>query len=163
LLDATALDKAIEGATYVVHTASPVIMSTDEDALVKPAVEGTMAVLQAAHKHRVKRLVITSSMAAVMAMAQQDKPDFSTGFYDEKCWSNPSRPEGIWAYSKGKTLAEKAAWDFQQSLPEEERFELVTICPSFVVGPALIPGGFAGSNAIARYFDGSVSEVGTGV
>jgi dihydroflavonol-4-reductase len=69
LLDAAALDKAIEGATYVVHTASPVIGSNNEDELVKPAVEGTMAVLHSAHKHRVKRLVITSSMAAVMAMA----------------------------------------------------------------------------------------------
>ena len=97
---------------------------------------------------------MTSSMSAVMVMAKKDKPDLQTGFYDEKCWSNISRPEGIWAYAKGRTLAEKAAWDFQQSLPKEERFELVTICPSMVVGPALVRGGFAGF-AIPRFFDGS--------
>lgn len=72
MLDAAAIEKAIEGATYVVHTASPVIASEDEDALVKPAVEGTMAVLHASQKHRIKRLVICSSVAAVMAMASED-------------------------------------------------------------------------------------------
>ena len=143
LLDANAIDQAIQGATYVVHTASPVINTDDEDAIVKPAVEGTMAVLQACHKHKVKRLVITSSILSITSMLSQDKPDPETGFYDEKCWGNPKRTEGAYLnLGKSKTLAERAAWDFQQSLPEEERFEIVAICPSFVVGPVLIPGGF---------------------
>ena len=45
------------------------------------------------------------------------------------------------AYAMSKTLAEKAAWDFQASLPEAERFEIVTILPCFVMGPTFIPGG----------------------
>ena len=52
-------------------------------------------------------------------------------------WSNPDRPEGLGAYFKSKTLAEKAAWDFQAALPEAERFEIATICPGFVMGPPL--------------------------
>jgi nucleoside-diphosphate-sugar epimerase len=57
------LDKAIEGCSYVVHTASPLPIGIpeDENVVVKPAVEGTLAVMRAAHKHRVKRVVITSS------------------------------------------------------------------------------------------------------
>lgn len=60
----------------------------------------------------------------------------------------------MWTYYKSKTLAEKAAWEFQQSLPEEERFELVTICPSYVVGPSLIPGGFGSAGLVSCYFAG---------
>ena len=45
-------------------------------------------------------------------MADKDKPNNITGFYDEKCWSNPQRKGGIGAYPKSKTFAEKAAWDY---------------------------------------------------
>jgi nucleoside-diphosphate-sugar epimerase len=63
LLDAESLDKAIAGVDYVVHTASPLPIQVpeDEQVVIKPAVEGTLAVLRAAHKHKVKRVVITSS------------------------------------------------------------------------------------------------------
>ena len=47
LLDAESISKAIEGATYVVHVASPVTFSPNEDEVVKPAVEGTIAVMKA--------------------------------------------------------------------------------------------------------------------
>ena len=67
LLNAASLDAAIAGQEYVVHTASPFPITTPrhENDLIKPAVEGTMAVLRAAHKHRVKRVVITSSCVAI--------------------------------------------------------------------------------------------------
>jgi nucleoside-diphosphate-sugar epimerase len=63
LLDAESLDKAIAGVDYVVHTASPLPIQVpeDEQVVIKPAVEGTLAVLRAAHKHKVKRVVVTSS------------------------------------------------------------------------------------------------------
>lgn len=63
LLDAESLDKAIAGCDYVVHTASPfpTKQPDDEGVLIKPAVEGTLAVLTAALKHKVKRVVLTSS------------------------------------------------------------------------------------------------------
>ena len=63
LLDAESLDRAIEGQDVVVHVASPIPVNppADENELIRPAVEGTLAVLRAAQKHKVKRVVITSS------------------------------------------------------------------------------------------------------
>jgi dihydroflavonol-4-reductase len=68
LLKPETLDAAIAGCDYVVHTASPfpIEKPKDENILIKPAVEGTMAAVRAAHKHKVKRVVITSSVAAIM-------------------------------------------------------------------------------------------------
>ena len=68
LLKPETLDLAIAGCDYVVHTASPFPIEKvkDENVLIKPAVEGTLAVVKAAHKHRVKRVVITSSAASIM-------------------------------------------------------------------------------------------------
>jgi dihydroflavonol-4-reductase len=68
LLDAPSLMRAMEGAEYLVHTASPFPFEApkDENVLIKPAVEGTMAALTAAAKNRVKRVVLTSSVAAIM-------------------------------------------------------------------------------------------------
>jgi nucleoside-diphosphate-sugar epimerase len=115
-----------------VHTASPFAWPENEDEVVKPAVDGTIAVMKACSAAGVKRCVITSSCASIAAMAATDKPDPEIGFYDENCWSNPERPEGLASYVKSKTLAEKAAWDYQQSLPEGERFEIVVINPTFI-------------------------------
>jgi nucleoside-diphosphate-sugar epimerase len=74
-LNPESLDKAIEGQDYVVHTASPfpLIVPKDENVLIKPAVEGTLAVLRAAHKHKVKRVVITSSTASVMVKSPANR------------------------------------------------------------------------------------------
>ena len=135
LLNAESLEKAVAGCDFVVHTASPVPskgLPKDEQVLIKPAVEGTMAVLRAAHKHKVKRVVITSSLSSIVMKAPQNIKDV----YNEEDWSDL---EACSAYDKSKTLAERAAWDFQQSLPEEERFELVAINPVFILGPALVP------------------------
>lgn len=68
LLKPESLDKAIEGCDYVIHTASPCPIEDpkNEDVLIRPAVEGTLAVVHAAQKHHVKRVVITSSVAAIM-------------------------------------------------------------------------------------------------
>jgi len=85
-----------------------------EEELVKPAVDGTMSVMKACTQHGVKRLVITSSVAAISATAKEDKPPKGQG-WTEANWSNPDRPEGMGGYTKSKTLAEKAAWDYQSN------------------------------------------------
>jgi dihydroflavonol-4-reductase len=86
LLDANSLDKAIQGANYVVHTASPFTFSakTEED-LVKPAVEGTLAIMEACKKHNVKRVVITSSIAAVFMGWK--RADGRPKAWNEQFWS----------------------------------------------------------------------------
>ena len=110
LTDQQSLVKAIKGSTYVVHMASPFFSSQDENALVKPAVDGTNAVMKACQLAGVRRCVVTSSCASIFNVAATDRP--ANGIFTEAHWSNPDRPEGLDAYSKSKTLAEKAAWDF---------------------------------------------------
>lgn len=98
--------------------------------------------MRAAHKHKVKRVVITSSVAAVIMHIPSSQKDL----YDENDWSELP---ACTTYDKSKTLAEQAAWDFLNSLPANEKFELVCINPSLVMGPALCNGDFT-SGAIVR-------------
>ena len=87
--------------------------------------------MSAAHKHRVKRVVITSSgLTVTIRKKENQKP-----IYNEDDWSDL---EILQPYEKSKLLAEKAAWDFVNSLPETEKFELVVVIPSLVQGPTLI-------------------------
>jgi dihydroflavonol-4-reductase len=158
LLNAESLAKAIEAATFVVHTASPFVLRNPKtaDELVRPAVDGTMAVVQACHASKVKRLVVTSSCAAVTDCAPEARPDVFT----EENWSDPEQQRRNSYYSLSKTLAEKAAWDFVKSLPEKERFELVTINPSLVVGkPLHTHAGFSSGEVITKLFTGAFPVV----
>lgn len=110
MLDADSLDTAIEGADYLVHVASPFTFNAPKhrDELVKPAVEGTLSALKAAHKHKLKRVVVTSSIIAIM-MGHNPEPDVFT----EEHWSVEERIQGLSdAYGLSKTLAEKAAWTY---------------------------------------------------
>ena len=133
LLNEQSLINAIKGSTYVVHMASPFGFTGGEEGLVKPAVEGTMAVMKACQGAGVKRCVVTSSCASIAYCAEANRPEL----FNESHWTDVDRPEGINPYFKSKTLAEKAAWDFQKTLPAAEKFEIVTICPGFVMGPPL--------------------------
>lgn len=123
---------AVHGCDYVLHVASPFPAQEPEheDDLIIPAREGTLRVLRAAAAGGVKRLVLTSSMAAVLEGHGQGQHVF-----DESVWSNLDGKIG--AYSKSKTLAERAAWDFVKSLPGPQPLELAVINPSFVLGPSL--------------------------
>jgi len=120
LMNPESLMKACEGAEYLVHTASPfpLDMPKNEEEVIKPAVEGTMSALKAAHAAGVKRVVITSSSAAIMETGNPTQTTFT-----EEDWSHLKSN----AYFKSKTMAELAAWDYQKSLPADKTFELVTI------------------------------------
>ena len=106
------LDDAIEGCLYVIHCASPFPQAnpTTADALVKPAVEGTLAVMRACQKHGVRRIVITSSIfAAAEGYLNGERPNPVT----ENDWSQLDGLNDVkGGYARSKTLAEKAAWDF---------------------------------------------------
>ena len=110
--DPDAIDAAIEGCQYVIHCASPFPQAnpTTADALIKPAVEGTLAVMRACQKWGVRRVVITSSIfAAAEGYLNGERPNPVT----ENDWS---QLEGLLdvkgSFARSKTLAEKAAWDF---------------------------------------------------
>ena len=99
-----------------------------EDDLLKPAVNGTLNVLKACVDTRVKRVVVTSSEAAVMGALV--KNDYT---YSEKDWGDSNT---AYTYVKSKTLAEKAAWDFveEKKKKNESCFELAVVNPSLVFG-----------------------------
>ena len=145
--------KAIEGATYVVHTASPfpIVRPKDEMELIKPAVEGTMAAMRAAHHNKVKRVVITSSVAAIYKNIDKKKTHFTT---DDWTDINIAAP-----YEKSKTMAEKAGWDFIASLPKEEQFEFVTINPGFIIGPNLNECNFSSGDIIKKVMTGGLPGI----
>src|SRR5271155_5382295 len=100
--------EAVAGCEFVLHVASPLPPSLPkhEDELIVPAREGTLRVLRAARGAGVKRVVVTSSFAAIgYGQTDHQKP------YDETDWTDPNA-EGLAAYPKSKTIAERAAWDF---------------------------------------------------
>ena len=133
----------------MIHTASPFPIEApkDENVLIRPAVEGTLAAVKAAHKYKVKRIVITSSVAAIMGQTEANYKEL----YNENDWTDVN---AVGAYEKSKTLAEKAAWDYMHGLPESERFELVIINPSLILGPSLITGDFSSGQIVMKLLSG---------
>lgn len=104
------IEEALKGADFVVHTASPVGANPkNHEDMIRPAVNGVRSVVECAAQHKIKRVVITSSVSAVSCMAEKDRP--KDGKYDETCWTNVEAYH-FQAYTKSKTLAEKAAWDY---------------------------------------------------
>jgi nucleoside-diphosphate-sugar epimerase len=139
LTDPSVWPAAVADCDYVLHVASPYFLRNPKDAeaeLYRPAVEGTLNVLRAASEaaRPPKRVVVTSSIAA-MVNGHSDTRDPAEPFTDDS-WSNPDGPS-VKAYSRSKTLAERAAWKFVSELPEVKRFELATVNPSGVMGPFL--------------------------
>jgi dihydroflavonol-4-reductase len=124
-------DKAIAGCDGVFHMASPFPLNMPEDPqeLIGPAVDGTLRVLTAASKAGVRRVVLTSSIAAV-AYGQGGRDSLFT----EADWTNTEGPD-VTPYVQSKTFAEKAAWDFA----EKTDIQLSAINPGLVLGPVLDP------------------------
>jgi nucleoside-diphosphate-sugar epimerase len=124
---------AVHGCTYVLHVASPFPSQPPkhEDDLIAPAREGTLRILKAAAMANIKRVVMTSSLAAVIYGHVYD----SSKVFDENDWSRTDADIG--AYEKSKTLAERAAWDFVNSLKGDDKLELAVINPGMVLGPIL--------------------------
>lgn len=118
--------KAMRGIDAVIHTAAPYPLGEpeDEDAVIRPAVEGAKRALGAAQKAGVTRVVMTSSIVAIHA---SDPPGLH---FTEANWSEDGHPM-MSAYAKAKTRAERAAWDFVKTHPE---MQLSTINPVLICG-----------------------------
>ncbi|MGB7100515.1 MAG: aldehyde reductase [Xanthobacteraceae bacterium] len=147
--DAGWLD-AVTGCDYVVHVASPfpATVPKHEDELIVPAREGALRVLRAARDAGVKRVVLTSSFAAVgYGHAPQSAP------FNETNWTNPAGSD-VSAYVKSKTLAERAAWDFIAR--EGGALELSVINPVGVFGPVLGPDYSTSILIVQRMMDGAM-------
>ncbi|XP_073023756.1 phenylacetaldehyde reductase-like [Primulina eburnea] len=152
LLEEGSFDAVVDGCDGVFHTASPFYHAvTDPKAeLIDPAVKGTLNVLGSCAKtSSVKRVVLTSSMAAV---AFNGKPRSPEVVVDETWWSDPEfcRQAQQW-YVLSKTLAEDAAWKFVK----EKGIDMVTINPAMVIGPLLQPTLNTSSAAILNLVNGA--------
>lgn len=136
LLSIGSFDKAVDGADYVMHTASPFFLDDKGDTqkkLIDPAVNGTKNLLESVNRSStVKRVVLTSSLAAIYG-DNQDMINQNLKSLDETIWNETSSINHN-SYSFSKTMAEKAAWDMAN---KQERWDLVTIHPGFVLGPSL--------------------------
>ena len=112
-----------------------------------PAREGTLRVLRAARDAGVKRVVVTSSFAAIgYGHRPQQAP------YDETYWSNVDAP--VAAYVKSKTLAERAAWQFIAE--QGEGLELAAVNPVAVLGPVLGPDFSTSIDLVRRMLSGGM-------
>ena len=142
-------DSAIRDCNYVLHVASPFVLTDeDEDFFVKPAVEGVQRALKFSKKHNVKKVILTSSFAAIHETLNDRQECF-----DEEDWSNPNKP-GISFYAKSKTMAELAAWEFMEM--ENPDFSLAVINPVLVMGPSLSKDVGTSNSLVKNMINGSV-------
>ncbi|HRY34159.1 MAG TPA: aldehyde reductase [Bacteroidales bacterium] len=135
LLKEGSFDEAMQECELVFHTASPFIY-TVKDAqrdLIDPALQGTRNVFGSVDRSpSVKRVVLTSSVAAIVGDAA-DLTKLPDNTADENSWNHSSSPDHQ-PYSYSKTVAEKAAWEINR---RQDRWDLVVMNPSLVVGPSL--------------------------
>lgn len=147
--------EAVKGCTYVHHVASPLpaVLPKNEDEILIPARDGTVRVLKAASAAGVKRTILTGSIGAVAyGQAAREKP------WTEEDWTvldNPANPINQ-AYTKAKTVAEKAAWEFITSDSNASKMELVAILPVLVFGPVLGKDFSASLEVAKKLMDGSM-------
>lgn len=125
-------DAAVAGCSHVLHLASPfpVTLPRRREELIVPARDGALRLLAAATRGGVRRVVLTSSIAAIIypAIGEQSRE------YTEADWTDPARTD-ISAYIASKAIAEKAAWDYVRATKGAP--ELAVINPGFVHGPTL--------------------------
>ena len=136
--------EAMEGASALIHTASPfpIEQPKNADDLIRPAVDGTLRAMASARAAGVMRVVLTSSTVALADPLHR-------GMMDETTWCDPDAA-GTSAYAKSKTLAETAAWDFAT----QQGMQLTTINPGFVMGPPLDAHFGSSISVIARLLRG---------
>jgi len=123
--------EAVAGCEFVLHVASPfpAAQPKDPDELIVPAREGTLRVLRAALDAGVRRVVVTSSVAAVRGSA-----DSAPAPLTEADWSDPDDTR-LTPYARSKTIAERAAWNLVRERAEEEKLAVVN--PGAILGPIL--------------------------
>jgi len=140
---------AVQDCRYIQHIASPFPLEnpSDREALVPEARAGAQRVLENGLSAGAERIVMTSSMVAMMGQkGRKDKMRIT-----EQDWSNPDWPP-LRAYAVSKTRAEQSAWAYVQAQNMTER--LTTVCPGLVLGPDTYENGGASMQIIHALFAG---------
>lgn len=143
---------AASGCSHVLHVASPLSAAAPrhEDELIRPAREGTLRVLRAAHAAGVGRVVLTSSFAAIGYGRTLERP------FTESDWTDTGDAD-LAAYPKSKTLAERAAWEYVDG--EGRGLELAVINPVGIFGPLLGPDLSASILLVKSMLEGRLPAV----
>ena len=143
--------EAVAGCDFVHHVASPIPPNAPkhEDDLIIPAREGALRVLRASRDAGVRRVVMTSSFAAI---GYGHNPQAAP--FDETSWSDLTGTREVAAYPKSKTLAERAAWDFIAK--EGGKLELSVVNPVAVFGPVLGPDYSPSILIVQKLMDGAL-------
>ena len=144
LLDPNSWNEAVKDCDFVHHCASPFFFTTPNNdpqaGFVTPALEGTRNVINAAIQAQVKRVILTSSCAAITWAHPTTHPKGSNHIWNENDWQNDNTLESG-PYRLSKSVAEQEAWKLVLQNKQEQQdlfpLELTTICPSFVLGPVL--------------------------
>lgn len=144
-------DAAMEGVRYLQHTASPFVTREprDRNDLIRPAVDGTRRAVGAALRAKVERIVVTSSMAAIMYGHDKAR----TAPFTETDWTN-LEGRGVSGYVESKTRAERAAWELVDKAGRHD--DLATINPGAIFGPLLDEDPGTSVLLLKRMFDGSL-------
>lgn len=150
LTDDEGWDDALSGIEDVYHVASPMVQSTVPDEVVVPVRDGALRVLRAARDAGSRRVVLTSSFAAI---GYSPKP---VRDYTEADWTDPATP-GLGAYPLSKTVAERAAWDFVER--EGAGLELVALNPTWIAGPTLTAAARSSLQVFTGMLDGAMTAV----
>ena len=141
-------DDAVSGCDYVMHVASPLLDKEpkDQDEIIRPAHEGLIRAIKSSVRNKVKRFVMTSSFSAIGYGHVKD-------VFDESHWTDTTQKIG--AYNKSKAIAEKAMWDYLDSLKDEEKIEAVAINPTLVIGASLSDDVGTSNIFLQKMLDGS--------
>ena len=144
-------EAAAQGCRFLLHTASPFVISmpADKMELIRPAIEGTERALNAGLKAGVERIVLTSSMAALAYGHERSR----TALFTANDWTNLDGPGGT-AYTESKTRAERRAWEIMEAAGRKG--DLVAINPAVILGPLLDEDPGTSPVLVIRLMNGSV-------
>jgi dihydroflavonol-4-reductase len=147
-------EAATAGCDYVLHVASPfpAVQPKNPDDLIIPARDGTLRVLRAAFDAGVRRTVVTSSSSAVRNAGgpAPDRP------LTEDDWADLGNPK-LAPYARSKTIAERSAWDYANSIGATDRFAVVN--PGAIIGPLLDGRPSYSLQAVQRLLDGDMPAI----
>jgi dihydroflavonol-4-reductase len=146
--------RAVAGCRFVMHVASPLPRGVvkDENELIVPARDGALRVLRAAHDAGVERVVLTSSLSAIVYGNDRSR------LFTEADWSNLNG-ERIGAYDKSKTIAERAAWEYMESVKDTSSMQLVVVNPGLVLGPLLSSDWGTSGEMVKRIMEHKVPAI----
>jgi dihydroflavonol-4-reductase len=142
---------AVEGCAEIHHIASPLPVGAPDDPndLIVPAREGALRLLRAATSAGARRVVLTSSFAAVGYSAKPVRE------FDESDWTDSDDP-GLPAYPRSKAAAERAAWDYMAE--HGGSTELVVLNPTWIAGPTLVDRASSSISIVQRILSGAMAH-----